>query len=204
MEAFWPEASPEASRNSLNVAMHELRQAFRIHTGTPVIVYQEGVYGINPDLEIWLDVEEYERHLLASQQLEAAGQLNLAMDELEVATSLYQGDFMQDDPYEEWAVLDRTRLRIAYLDTLDRLSSIYFGQGKYSACVSLSQRILECDNCREDAHRRLMRCYSRQGQHNLALRQYQLCLETLQHELDVEPEPDTVQLAGRIRRRERV
>jgi DNA-binding SARP family transcriptional activator len=49
-----------------------------------------------------------------------------------------------------------------------------------------------------------MRCYSQQGQPNLALRQYQACVEALRTELDVEPEPPTTQLAERIRRRERV
>jgi DNA-binding SARP family transcriptional activator len=49
-----------------------------------------------------------------------------------------------------------------------------------------------------------MRCYSRQGQHNLALRQYQVCFEALHAQLDVEPEETTTQLAERIRRRERV
>ena len=204
MEAFWPGASPESARNSLNVALHDLRKVFRVRITTPVIEYHEGAYQFNPDLNLWLDVEEFERYLFASQRLENAGQLSLAVNELEVAASLYQGDFMADDPYEEWAVLDRTRLQIAYLDLLNRLSNMYFSQGQYSACVTLCQRILERDNCREDAHRRLMRCYSRQGQHHLALRQYQLCIQTLQNELGVDPEQDTLQLAERIRRHERV
>ena len=64
--------------------------------------------------------------------------------------------------------------------------------------------MLTQDNCREDSHCRLMRCYSRQGQYHLALRQYQLCVKTLRDELDVDPSPNTTQLYERIRRRERV
>jgi DNA-binding SARP family transcriptional activator len=122
----------------------------------------------------------------------------------ESAANLYQGDFLADDLYEEWPVLTRERLRMTYLDMLDRLSRIHFNQGQYLACVNLCHIILTCDNCREDAHRRLMRCYSRQGQHQLALSQFQACVETLRAEMDVDPEPVTKQLAERIRRRENV
>jgi DNA-binding SARP family transcriptional activator len=90
------------------------------------------------------------------------------------------------------------------METLDRLSRIHFGMGQYSACVALCQKMLERDACREDAHRLLMRCFSRQGQQHLALRQYQACVEALRTELDVDPERSTVQLAERIRNRENI
>jgi DNA-binding SARP family transcriptional activator len=204
MDAFWPNASPVAARNSLNVALHGLRQALRTAADVPVVIFQDGAYRLNPELCLWLDVDEFERRVEAGKRLEATGQLSAAAAEYEVATGLYQGDFLSEDPYEEWPVMTRERLRVAFLDTLDRLSQIYFGQGQYGSCASLCQRMLTQDNCREDAHCRLMRCYSRQGQHNQALRQYQICVKTLHDELEVEPSPRTTQLYDRIRRRERV
>jgi DNA-binding SARP family transcriptional activator len=204
MDAFWPDAGPEAARNSLNVALHGLRQALRTAADVPVVIFQDGAYRLHPELNLWLDSDEFERRVAAGRRFETAGQLGAAAAEYEAATGLYQGDFMADDPYDEWPVMTRERLRIAYLDTLDRLSQIYFSQGQYGSCANLCQHMLTQDNCREDAHCRLMRCYSRQGQYHLALRQYQLCLKTLRDELDVEPSPNTTQLYERIRRRERV
>jgi DNA-binding SARP family transcriptional activator len=204
MEVFWPEAAPESARNRLNVALHSLRRALRPAADVPVILFEEGAYHLNPDLHLWLDVDEFERHVQAGQRLERTGQLAPATAEYEVAIGLYQGDFLADDPYEGWPVLTRERLRVAYLDTLDRLSQIYFGQGQYAACVTLCQLILARDNCREDAHCRLMRCYSRQGQPHLALRQYEACLGALRAELDVAPATATTQLYEQIRRREQV
>jgi DNA-binding SARP family transcriptional activator len=204
MDLFWPEATPEAARNSLNVAIHGLRQALKAAADLPVVLFQEGAYRLNPELSIWVDVEEFETHVQAGRQLETAGQLIAATAEYEVATGLYQGDFLADDPYEEWPVLARERLRVAYLDMLDRLAQLYFSQSQYAACAALCQLTLAQDNCREDAHCRLMRCYSRQGQQHLALRQYQTCVEALRNELDVEPSPTTQQLYERIRRREQV
>jgi len=204
MDVFWPEASPYSARNRLNVAVHSLRQALRPTTDVSIILFDEGAYRLNPDLRVWLDADEFERHVQAGRQLEDSGQLAAATAEYEVAAGLYQGDFLAEDPYEDWPVLKRERLRSAYLDSLDRLSHIYFSQSQYASCATLCQLILARDNCREDAHCRLMRCYSRQGQHHLALRQYQACVEALRTELDVLPAPATTQLYERIRRREHV
>jgi DNA-binding SARP family transcriptional activator len=63
----------------------------------------------------------------------------------------------------------------------------------------LCQLILNRDSCREDTHRQLIRCYSRQGQRHLALRQFQFCQDALNNELDIDPEPATIQLIERIR-----
>jgi DNA-binding SARP family transcriptional activator len=81
---------------------------------------------------------------------------------------------------------------------------LHFNAGHYTACASLCQRIVEKDPCREDAHRRLMRCYSRQGQPHLALMQYRMCVQALTGELGVEADPVTVELHQHIRRHQRV
>jgi DNA-binding SARP family transcriptional activator len=65
--------------------------------------------------------------------------------------------------------------------------------------VALCRQLVAGDPCREEAHRRLMRCYSRQGQPHLALRQYLACADALQRELGVDPEPATAGLADQLR-----
>ncbi|HSL44675.1 MAG TPA: BTAD domain-containing putative transcriptional regulator [Anaerolineales bacterium] len=204
MEIFWPDAEPETARNSLNVAMHKLRKALRSIVFLPIITFEEGAYGLEANLQTWLDVEEFERSVGEGQRLEARNQITAAVAEYETAISLYQGDFLEENPYEEWAVLDRERYRTAYLETLDRLSQIYFRQERYSACRSACQLILAGDPCCEDAHCLLMRCYSRQGQAYLALRQYHLCVEVIRKELEVDPAPATIELYEQIRRGQQV
>ena len=65
--------------------------------------------------------------------------------------------------------------------------------------MALCRQLVARDPCREDAHRRLMRCYGRQGQPHLALRQYQACADALHQELGVDPEPATAGLARQLR-----
>ncbi len=63
MEVFWPGSSPEASRNSLNVAVYGLRRTLRSVTDLPVIEYAGGAYRIHPDLDVWLDAEEFDQRV---------------------------------------------------------------------------------------------------------------------------------------------
>lgn len=202
MDLFWPQAEPDVARNRLNVAMSSIRHAIRAATGRESIVFEDGRYFIHPELNVWLDVEEVERNLEAVRRLDASGQSASAIQHLEVAANLYQGDFLADDPYEEWTIPIRERLRLAYLDTLFRLGRDYFERGQYAACAGMCQTILERDNCREDVHCLLMRCYAHQNQIYLALRQYHLCTEALHRELDVKPAETTTALYTSLRRRE--
>jgi DNA-binding SARP family transcriptional activator len=204
MEVFWPESPPEASRNSLNVAIHGLRRTLRNVTVEPVILHSGGTYGIHPDLRVWLDVEEFESRVDNGRRCEDTGDADLATREYESADGLYRGDFLAEDPYEEWAALTRDHLRLAHLDVLSRLSNLHFSAGRYAACAALCRRIVESDPCCEDAHRRLMRCYSRQGQPHLALMQYQACARALAAELGVDAGPATASLHDQIRRHEPV
>jgi tetratricopeptide (TPR) repeat protein len=161
-------------------------------------------YGIHPDLRVWLDVEEFESRVGNGRHCEEAGDTDQATREYESADGLYRGDFLAEDLYEEWAALTRDHLRLAHLDALSRLSNLHFSGGRYATCAALCRRIIECDPCREDAHRRLMRSYSRQGQSHLALMQYQACARALAAELGVDADPATASLHDQIRRHEPV
>jgi DNA-binding SARP family transcriptional activator len=205
MSIFWPEVSSDAARNSLNVAIHGLRQSLRAAVGDiPVVIHQDQAYFIEPTLDIWVDVEVFEEHLKAAHQHLASAELAKAEAAFEAATWLYQGEFLADDPYEGWAMVIREHLRLCYLDALDRLGALHLDSGNYVGCVAVCLKLLAHDSCREDAHCRLMRCYSRQGQVQLAVRQYHSCTAALRTELDVAPALATTELFYRLRRREAI
>jgi DNA-binding SARP family transcriptional activator/tetratricopeptide (TPR) repeat protein len=204
MDVFWPDASPATARNNLNVTIHRLRQTLRAAGDVSIVIFENSAYRLNPQLHLWLDVDEFERHAQAGRRHEAADRLAAAATEYERAIGHYQGEFLEDTPYEDWSVLTREQLRVVYLDTLDHLSQMYFDQRQYTTCILVCRLILARDSCREDVHSRLMRCYSRQDQRYLALRQFHVCVAALRNELDVEPESATKQLYERIRRREPV
>jgi DNA-binding SARP family transcriptional activator len=199
MDVFWRDADPEAARRNLHQAVYCLRQTLRRRQSSfQHIQFENDCYLLNPEMDIWLDCEEFEKHVQAGRRLEAAGQLSEAMAEYGIAEGLYQGDFLEEDLYEDWPSLQREHIRNICLEIFDRLSEYYVQQGEYTATIVLCQKVLAQDNCHEEAHRRLMQCYLAQGQRHLAFRQYQTCVEALREELDLTPSEETMTLYRRI------
>lgn len=204
MDTFWPDAHPDSARNNLNVAIYGLRQAFRMaRPSYSHIIFEYDSYMLNPELQIWVDYEAFLENLSSGQKLEQHGDLDGAMNLYSAAVAHYQGEFMEEDRYEDWPTSTREHLREDYLDLLDRLSRYYFDKTDTSTCTTMCRKMLAIDPCREEAHRRLMRCYLHQGQPYLALRQYHLCEEALQKELDISPMEETLVLYQTIRTGER-
>jgi two-component SAPR family response regulator len=199
MDIFWPEAGFDAARHNLHQAIHSLRKTLRQADATvQLILFEHDAYSLNPEVNIWLDYVEFEKHVQSGQRLEAAGQLAEAMAEYKLAVEIYRGDFLEEDLYEDWPHARREHLRHVYLNLLNQLSEYCLQQGEYAETIALCRKMLAQDNCHEEAHRRLMRCYQQQGQRLLAVRQYQLCVQALRMELDMPPLPETQVLYDQI------
>jgi DNA-binding SARP family transcriptional activator len=200
MDTFWRDADPESARNNLNVAIYGLRQALRAtHPSYSHVLFQDDSYLFNPGLHIWLDTEAFSNSLRNARASQQHGDPSAALQEYCAAEALYQGDFLEEDRYEEWLIPQRQALRADYLSLLDWLSRYYVEQRETAACQIICRKMLVVDPCFEEAHRRLMRCYHRQGQPYLALRQYHTCVEIMKNELDASPSPKTSELYRQIR-----
>lgn len=200
MDLFWGDSEEEAQRNNLNVAIYSLRQALR--NGDPSfshILFQNDCYFLNPELTLWADYEMFMEYYQTGRRHEQQGQNAEAVRAYEMAETLYQGVFLPEDQYEEWTENTRQSLQSAYLSLLDCLSRYYLEHGDYAGCIAACNKMLAVDSCFEEAHVRLMCCYSRQGQTQLALRQYDRCVRALEAELDVPPMPETEALYERLR-----
>lgn len=195
MDAFWPDHEPSAARNNLNVAIYTLRQALRNgHAGPSTITFQDESYAINPELDVWLDVEEFQRRTSAATRAMRRGHLPEAVREYEMAVELYQGDLLEEDAYEPWIEPPRRALRESYVNALNFLAGYSYEAGHDAACVGYGRKLLAAEPADEAVHRRLMRVYARQNQRYLAIRQYQQCVEALREHLDVDPDPATTRL----------
>lgn len=199
MGVFWPDADPESARRNLHQAIYSLRQTMR--RGEPnfqPIQFENECYLLNPEINLWLDSEEFARNAQAGRQLEASGRKDEAAAAYQRAEELYLGDFLEEDLYEDWTCPMRERYRNAYLDLVGRLSEHHWRKGNYPVMIELCGKLLAKDNCNEKAHRHLMQCYQTQGQHGLAVRQYRLCVDILKNELGVSPSAETRNLLNKI------
>jgi len=198
MDLFWPEADPGSARRNLHQAIYILRQTLRQgESDFCHVQFQNDCYLLNPELDIWLDSEAFETHVERGRRLEAQGRIEEAIAQYGAAETLYEGDFLEEDPYEDWPAPRRTHLRAMYLETSNRLSAFYARRGQYTTAIALCHRTLTRDRCCEASHRRLIECHLARGQRHLAARQYQSCVQALEDELGLSPSEETEALYRR-------
>jgi two-component SAPR family response regulator len=201
VEMLWPNCSPEVGSNNLKSAIYALRQVLRQgglnydnKTNYPFVQFSEARYMLSPELELWVDVDDFEHVWTAGQRLEKQYDIEGATKQYQLAEELYRGDYLEDEPYAEWTLLRREALKDVYLAILCKLASISFRANDYENCIMYSQKILAKDSCHEEAYRGLIRCYVRLGQRHRAQQWYNLCAATLKRELDSMPDRETTSL----------
>jgi len=195
MEALWPGWYPQQANGNLRTAIRVLRQTLRDadgEVGMAWVLFQNGGYLVNPAVDMQVDVDRFEAHWSAGRRLEAASQPAEAAGEFRTALDLYRGDFLEDDPAEDWALVRRELLKDIYLTMLGKLADYSLVASDHYGCIGYCQRILAKDPCREDVYQRLMSCFSRLGQRSTALRWFRVCETVLKRDLDMRPGGDTV------------
>lgn len=199
-ELFWSEHSLERGRGCLNTAVWRLRSALEPKgspRGTYLLTSQGGELGFQHASQYWLDVEVFEdqvRRTLA-KPVQSLTQQNL--QEFESALQLYRGELL-DGLYFDWALRERERLRVQYLNSQAYLMAHYHLQKDYPNSLVCGQHILNLDPLREEIHRQVMQLYRESGQRAMAVRQYEICRMGLAQELGLQPMEETRVLYGKI------
>ncbi|MEY2690506.1 MAG: hypothetical protein RL375_4706 [Pseudomonadota bacterium] len=198
---FWPEADAAAARNSLNVTLHRLRRALG---KVNLLRHSDEGYQLFVPGEVWLDVEHFMLNAELGRCEEVAGQSGAAITHYEAAVALYRADLLDAGEHEPALAGESQALRNRFNEVLERLSVLREQVGDVHGCLRAALRHLSQDECNEGAHQRLMRCYARLGQPQLAERQYRTCVTALRLQLGLHPSDETTALCRRIARREPV
>lgn len=202
IEALWPEVDPESGGRDFKVTLNTLcrvLEPYRSPRSPSAYILRDGTrYGLRPGADIWLDAAAFEKAVREGDMLFHRNP-DAALDRYREALRLYQGDYLEEYPYEEWCSEERERLLTLFLRTADRLASELAAQERWEETVEVCQTILERDPCWEQAYRLMMIAYTQMGNRAQALRVYQRCVERLWSELEVKPSAETVRLYESIR-----
>ena len=189
---LWPESNLKKARWSLNSAIHGLRKLLNgCSVSMNYVLLDEGSYRLSSEIIVSTDVDEFDERYERGRRLEQTGEAAEAAIEYEKAIELYRGDYLVEDLYEDWTMVERERLANAYMDIVGRLAVHYMENGQLRECVRCCYRALEKDRCHEDSYRLLMRCYAQMGQLSSAVRQYRMCEQILGQEYGTSPSPET-------------
>jgi LuxR family transcriptional regulator, maltose regulon positive regulatory protein len=137
------------------------------------------------------DVDEFDARYEEGRRLEKMNRTQEAASQYEKAVELYRGDYLVEDLYEDWTMVERERLSTTYMEMLGRLAHHHMEAGQHQESIRACYRLLEIDRSHEDSYRVLIRCYVNLGLRGRALRHYQLCEEVLEQTYNTVPASET-------------
>jgi DNA-binding SARP family transcriptional activator len=96
--------------------------------------------------------------------------------------------------YDDWALLERERMRQRILHALEALTRHLTLRGRHAEAVDVAMVAVEAEPLRESAQRVLVEAHAAQGNHVEARRSYALYRGLVRRELGVDPSPELTAL----------
>ena len=189
METLWPEEDPTVVTRRLSVALATVRAVLDPDKRRPAEHFVLGVDDtVRLDLaNVPVDVEAFmeaaTEGLALDRRADAAARAMLT-----TAANAYVGDFLEEDPYEDWAIPLRDEARTTCVSVLLALAELEESEGAVDGAIRDHQRILDLDPWNEAAHVGLVRVMERAGRHGEARRYFQAYASRMD-ELGVPVEP---------------
>ncbi|MCC7208187.1 MAG: AAA family ATPase [Anaerolineae bacterium] len=196
---FWPEDDEAHARAALR------RMVSSINKSIPNVVSanRETIgLGRDGDSTLWVDAHHFHNSLEASRKHDHRETEVCAacLKTLTETIALYRSDFLagftlRNTPtFDEWQLFQTETLRHGLVGALERLVRGHSDRHEFEPAISYARRWLAVDPLDEAAHRSLIALYAGVGQRQAALRQYAECVRLLERELDIPPQPATMQL----------
>ena len=195
MTLLWPESSEDAARKNLRNTLWNIRT-----TLSERVV--QGSVSLALDKNLLVDVWAFERVVAQLAQVVRSKaafspQKPSSLTHYQEALTLYRGTFLDGVTIEDssemhlWLVLERERLKQVAL----RILLVLIGEARnardWSMVLILTRRALLEDPLQEPVYRFQMEASARLGERGQALHQYDTLCTMLEHELGVQPLPET-------------
>jgi ATP/maltotriose-dependent transcriptional regulator MalT/DNA-binding SARP family transcriptional activator len=173
MGSLWPEEEGEKVANRLSVALSTLRTvldpAKRTSSNYFLVSDREAC---RLDLShVAVDVERFLGEAQRGLALARSGEPG-SSELLRRAESAYNGDFLEENPYDDWSTGLRDEARGVYLSTCRALAHEAQSRGDAADAARYARRLLERDPYDEAAHLQLVHVLLVSGQHGEAHRAY--------------------------------
>ena len=186
---LWPPNSSPDTRG-VRYFVHELRDQLEpngaVHPPSSFVLATRGGYALDRR-HVWIDADAFEA--LVTEGCAVAGRDDAtARDLIRQGVELYNGDFLADEPYAEWALHERDRLRDLVAGALRTLAEIETRHDDLTAATATLIRLSELEPFDIDVHRELFSLLLRRGRRSETLRRYETLrrrmLSTFDEQLD--------------------
>ncbi|RJQ81628.1 BTAD domain-containing putative transcriptional regulator [Amycolatopsis panacis] len=186
MAALWPDEDPGRCANRLSAALSIIRAVLDPRRELPqdhFLVADKYSVALR---SVRVDVEEFLAN--ANSALDRHRGHRDARTELLSAEARYTGDFLEENPYADWAVGLREMAKSVYLEVVSALAAIGTAERDLDMAIRFRLKVLERDAYDESAHLGLVEALDSAGRFGEARRKYQIYVGRLA-ELGLSPRP---------------
>ena len=188
--------------NALKALVYRLRTILKKFFSTVnIIVSGNSTYFINPDLEIILDIDIFDKLITDGENAQSDEE---RIDLFEEAINLYEGTFLPMLNDEQWVIITGTYLESMFMTTDVYLLKKYTEQKMYDSVEKLSTKALSYDSLNENLHYYLIKSLIKQNKMSLAKQHYLATEKFLFDELGINPSEELQELYQEIISSQRV
>ena len=174
---LWPFGNEERASGNLRSALWRLRRA-----GINVLIADNGSLGLRAHVIVDLHlIDQWATRLI---QGTASGR------DLVISSSVFDALDLLPGWYDDWALMERERIRQRVLHALEALSARLAGLGRFGEAVDAALLAVSVEPLRESAQRALIKAHVAEGNLAEAHRTYVFYRDLVRRELGVEPSSD--------------
>lgn len=196
VEAFWPEQDPDRARQSLHVAVGQLRRALEPTLGAKAPSSFVRVADDTVCLELgdgaWTDVQVF--WLLANRALDEKAGTTAQCEAALEALRLSSRELLPEYRYEAWNADQAERVALRQRDLALLLAGAAKSKGEWKDVVEFLTPLVDQDPMDEPAFRCLVEALCATGRRQVAGRMWARLRSILESELGLEPTPETLAL----------
>ena len=161
------------------------------------IVLSQGLYSFNLSSNYWLDAEEFADLCCRAGKI-AQKDPHEAINLYQKALSLYQGDYLPENLYDDWVITMRDYYHRIYLESVDELILLLKKAGRYSELRDICEKAFLIEPFQEGLHIHFIASLLEEGKTGLAKTHYNYASSLLYREAGLKPSAEMRGLYRRI------
>jgi DNA-binding SARP family transcriptional activator len=198
MEAFWPGIEEVSAKRNIYTNLSSLCMTLEPYkernSRSQYIHHHDGMIWLEPSLIAGSDVAAFESSCQSGEAQLASGNDVEALALFRKARTIFKGDYLENEPYTDWAISRRSLIEGRLLLLHKRLSALLLKQGNLGEAISCLEEAFARDPFQEWICRALMKAYHQAGLRGKIQGCFDSLKESLHQELNVEPDPRTCDL----------